>query len=91
MNLELSGKGYEFSENQKNLWLIGNRNLNIFFNEVVLQFSDKVKSDALMNSLRKLLEENEVLRARVLNHENYKYPLQKIEGVKIEIYESADP
>lgn len=91
MNLELSGKGYEFSENQKNLWLIGNRNLNTFFNEVVLQFSDKVKSDVLMNSLRKLLKENEVLRARVLNHENYKYPLQKIEDVKLEIYESADP
>ena len=91
MNLELSGKGYEFSENQKNLWLIGNKNLNNFFNEIVLQFSDKVKSEILMNSLRKLLKENEVLRARVLNLENYKYPLQKIEDVKLEVYESADP
>ncbi|MFT7901171.1 MULTISPECIES: amino acid adenylation domain-containing protein [Flavobacteriaceae] len=90
MNLELSGNGYEFSENQKNLWLIGKKNLNTFFNEVILQFPDKVKSDVLMNSLRKLLKENEVLRARVLNHENYKYPLQKIEDVKLEVYESAD-
>lgn len=69
-------EGYEFSDNQKNLWLIGNEAPETFYNQVVLELDKELDSDQLITAIQTVIQKHEVLTFRMNRDSKYLYPLQ---------------
>lgn len=68
--------GYEFAENQKNLWQIGKSNSEVFYNQVVLKFDQQVTCDQMQHALTSIVQQHEVLTFKTYVPKNYIFPVQ---------------
>jgi len=73
-------EGYELSENQKNLWQIGNKTPEIFYNQTLLKIGKEVDCDQLTNAIKKLIARHEALSFRLHKNDKYLFPIQYSEG-----------
>lgn len=76
MNLDNNIDGFEFSENQKNLWNL--KNLNEFHNQIKLEIKSKVTSKDLVKTIENIISKNEILNYKTILKEGLNYPLQSI-------------
>lgn len=67
---------YDLSENQKNLWQIGNERLSEFYNQATLKFRNGIATEQLRIIIQKIVGEHEMLNFKTIKDVNYKYPFQ---------------
>ena len=65
--------GYEFSENQKNLWMLGNDNLGTYFNQISIELKDKVTKEKLLHSIEKVIRAQPVLNYQTNYNKKLKF------------------
>lgn len=69
-------EGYEFSENQKNFWKIGNGDLNRFYSEMLLKVKVSVTGQEVREAIEAVTGFHEVLTFRVSDNDKYAFPIQ---------------
>ena len=77
-------EGYEFSENQKNLWIIGDNNQAEFYNQIVLKSEKEISLDELLKAIKLVIEKNPVLSYKTYYNKNFTYPIQ-FENQQVEV------
>lgn len=83
-----SAHGYEFSENQKNLWLLGKDNQQSFFNQLIIKFSAEITSDALQTAINEVCKKHDVISFKTHYDKNFTYPTQlSIDNFSIDYHE----
>ncbi len=78
---------YDFSENQKNLWGIGNERLSKFYNHIILEFKNKITSENLCEAINRVVNSHEILNFKTIRDQNYKYPFQSLLMSEIDFLE----
>ncbi|MEP6804434.1 MAG: condensation domain-containing protein, partial [Flavobacterium sp.] len=68
--------GYELSENQKNLWNVSKNNLDLFYNQVILNVKNNLSIEDFLNALNVVIKNNDVLKFKLVQDLNFTYPFQ---------------
>lgn len=76
--------GYEFSENQKNLWKVGENTSEVFYSQIKLTCTTEIKCDQLQQALYSVINKHDVLRFKTHSSKNYIFPVQFV-SEKVEI------
>lgn len=69
-------QGYEFSENQKNIWFLEGENQQVFYNKTVLKFYDHVSTEELKSAIDAIVKKHDVLRLKTHYDKKFAYPVQ---------------
>ncbi len=68
--------GFEFSENQKNLWMISNNNPEVFYNQVLVELKMPILIEEVLSSIERIIQKHDIVSFRAYNNENYLMPIQ---------------
>ncbi|OMQ07747.1 non-ribosomal peptide synthetase, partial [[Flexibacter] sp. ATCC 35103] len=74
MNVNNDMNGFEFSENQKNLWSL--KDSNEYYNQIKIEFKNPVKAEKLLEVIENIITSNEILNYRTISKDGFKYPIQ---------------
>lgn len=75
---------FEFSENQKYLWDLGNQ--NYFYHQFILELKEDQYDHEIKKAVEALIQKNNILAFKVINDKKYNYPFQYVSEDTIEYY-----
>ncbi|MGX5687250.1 amino acid adenylation domain-containing protein [Chryseobacterium cucumeris] len=67
-------EGYELSENQKNLWSLGNSEQ--YFNQIKIELKLDIEKNTLLQYIEKVVNKNEILHYKMILSNGFTYPIQ---------------
>lgn len=79
-NIVENVQGYEFSENQKNLWQLGANGQQVCYNQLIVKFDKALTTATLKDAIHAVIERHEVLSFRIHNDKKFSFPLQVAAG-----------
>ncbi|WP_430408770.1 amino acid adenylation domain-containing protein [Kordia sp.] len=71
-------QGYEFSENQKNVWQLGNDSQQVCYNQLVIKFEAAIATETLKKAISAVIQKHQVLSFHMLDDKKFSFPLQVI-------------
>ncbi|KQB41358.1 non-ribosomal peptide synthetase [Flavobacterium aquidurense] len=74
MGINSNIEGYELSENQKNLWGLGN--IGQYFNQIKIELKFDIAQDKLLQYIEKVVSKNEILHYKMMLSNGFTYPIQ---------------
>ncbi|KQO24458.1 hypothetical protein ASF10_23745, partial [Flavobacterium sp. Leaf82] len=74
MNINNDMNGFEFSENQKNLWNL--KDSKEYYNQIKIEFKKPVTAENLLEVIENIITDNEILSYKTISKEGFKYPIQ---------------
>ncbi|WP_374175236.1 amino acid adenylation domain-containing protein [Flavobacterium tructae] len=81
-------EGYQLSINQMNLWSVAEKNIQDYFNQVVIDLKSDVTIEKLKRGLALVISKNETLLFKMNEVPNVGFPVQAVSEIKqIEIVE----
>lgn len=78
---------YELSENQKNIWYASGGNLEIFYHETEIAFKNTISRSKLLDSIKKVVDFNEVLNYRIYKDDKFQIPFQYKLDYSIDVFD----
>ncbi|MBF4488213.1 non-ribosomal peptide synthetase, partial [Flavobacterium sp. CSZ] len=89
MGINSNIEGYELSENQKNLWALGN--IGQYFNQIKIELKFDIGQDKLLQYIEQVVRKNEILHYKMMLSNGFTYPIQidaadtKTEWVEVDL------
>ncbi|WP_299676644.1 non-ribosomal peptide synthetase [uncultured Dokdonia sp.] len=83
-------EGYQLSINQMNLWSVASKNLEKYYNQVVIDLEDRLLIDKLRRVLTLVVRKNETLLFKMSTVPGATFPVQSVsEGQQVNVYEET--
>lgn len=89
-NIVENVQGYEFSENQKNLWQLNTNGQQVCYHQLIVKFETTLTTAVLKEAIQAVIEKHEVLSFRIHNDKKFAFPLQTLPTVNTIKYFEVD-
>lgn len=88
-NIVENVQGYEFSENQKNLWQLNENGQQVCYHQLIVKFETALATATITEAIQAVIEKHEVLSFRIHNDKKFSFPLQTLPITSTIAYEEV--